>query len=677
MKAVFFCIFNNTMNYLKILFFATFTFIFFGKISSQISQGGDPYSFKNNLNVSINSYVVNQPSKNEIQLASIDSKEAYRVGILKSAELSLSKNGTWIQNLDGSKSCFLKIKSPSAIGLSLFFKNFNLPEESELFIYNENKKHIIGKFNSVSIANNELTHTQIVQGETLIIEYYEPLGTVGNLKVEINKIGYFFRGFEDYLEPYKDGNSNLSLNTRADFCQVDVACSPENVGWSEQIDAVIHFTYTDPNFIYVCSGSVINNTNQDCTPYILTAWHCGEPTANQNLSGYTWYWNYQKTSCQPNSNASNPSKGNQTMINGIVKATSGSGTLNNPPSSNQVAGSDFTLVELNTSIPSSYNAFYAGWDRGSGLNSSGVSIHHPDGSAKKISTFNSNLSSTNYNGGAFNAHWEVYWDPTTNGHGVTEGGSSGSPIFNQDKRIVGQLSGGSSICSNPDWYSDVYGKFSSNWTSNGTSSGAQLEPWLDPIGININSLDGTYSPCGGNSLNCIIGLYTDTINEGELIDFFGGSNSNSASWSWNLDVNGIGGVSPSTSSDQNPSAILYSNPGSFDVLLTVSSGQSTCLVDTVITVLPIDNTGLTMINQNEIEVFPNPNNGIFSIKVKGNLNLSGSIYNHIGQKVKTFKKLNQSNSKFEINMMNMNSGLYYIRLDNAPEYSYKLIISRN
>ena len=95
---------------------------------------------------------------------------------------------------------------------------------------------------------------------------------------------------------------------------------------------------------------------------------------------------------------------------------------------------------------------------------------------------------------------------------------------------------------------------------------------------------------------------------------------------------------------------MYSNPGSFDVLLTVSSGQSTCLVDTVITVLPIDNTGLTMINQNEIEVFPNPNNGVFSIKVKGNLNLSGSIYNHIGQKVKTFKKLNQSNSKFETNI---------------------------
>ena len=109
----------------------------------------------------------------------------------------------------------------------------------------------------------------------------------------------------------------------------------------------------------------------------------------------------------------------------------------------------------------------------------------------------------------------------------------------------------------------------------------------------------------------------------------------------------------------------------------MSSGQSTCLVDTVITVLPIDNTGLTMINQNEIKVFPNPNNGIFSINIKGNLKLSGSIYNHIGQKVKTLKKMNQSYSKFEINMSNMKAGLYYLRLDNAPDYSYKLIISKN
>ena len=57
-----------------------------------------------------------------------------------------------------------------------------------------------------------------------------------------------------------------------------------------------------------------------------------------------------------------------------------------------------------------------------------------------------------------------FWDATTNGHGVTEGGSSGSPIFNQNGRIVGQLSGGSSFGNNTS-ASDLYGKVFTNWVS--------------------------------------------------------------------------------------------------------------------------------------------------------------------------------------------------------------------
>ena len=525
------------------------------------------------------------------------------------------------------------------------------------------------------IIVNQLTHTQIVQGDKIIIEYYEPKNTIETLKVEIEKIGYYFRGFEDYLKPFQSFNDNTSVSNRADFCQVDVACSPENIGWSEQIDAVVHFTYTDPNFIYVCSGSVINNTNQDCKPYILTAWHCGEPTANLNLNGYTWYWNYQKTSCQPNSNSSNPSKGNQTMINGMVKATSGSGTLNNPPASNQVAGSDFTLIELNSAIPTTYNAFYAGWDRGN-LSSSGVGIHHPDGSAKKISTYTSNLSSTTYNGGAFNAHWNVYWTATINGHGITEGGSSGSPLFNQNKRIVGQLSGGTTFCSTPNT-PDLYGKFSTNWTNNGTSAQSQLEPWLDPNGINLSYLEGTYSPCGGNSLGCEISLFTDSINEGEVLDFYGSTNANSANWSWDFDVAGLGGVTPTTSNNQNPSSILFSNSGLFDVRLTVSSGQSNCTVDTVIKVIPIDNTGILNSHFEEILIFPNPNNGVFTITSKNMSSLNGEIYNQLGQSVLKFENLKSSSGQFEFNLKNMKAGWYFLKLENHPEFFYKIIISNN
>ena len=660
------------MNYTKINLISILSILFFGSYQCQISQGGTPYSFTENINTPINEYLIEAPSFKEIEFAKIDEKQTYKVGIIQSTNLSLIKNGTWINHSNGSKSGFLKIRCKAAIGLSLFFEDFSIPEGAEMFIYNSNKKHLIGEFNSITNSNNLLTHTQVIEGEVITIEYFEPSYSTGHLKIEINKVGYIFRGFEDYLEPFKSKTTSFSPKS-AEFCQVDVACSPENIGWTEQIDAVVHFTYTDPNYIYVCSSSVINNSSQDCTPYIFTAWHCGEPTANQNLSGYTWYWNYQKTSCQPNANASNPSKGNQTMINGVVKATSGSGILNNPPASNQVAGSDFTLVELNTNIPSTYNAYFAGWDRSNSLVSSGVGIHHPNGSAKKISTFNSSLASSSYNGGAFNAHWEVYWDATSNGHGVTEGGSSGSPIFNQDKRIVGQLSGGGSICSNPDWYSDEYGKFSTSWTSNGSSNGAQLEPWLDPMSLNINSIDGTYPPGGASSLNCIIGLYTDSVDQGNPMDFFGGSNSGTASYSWDFDINGLGGVSPTTSTAQDPGGVIFNNSGNFNVQLTVISGQGVCTKDTLIKVS--SNTGVNNYGNYPKMVFPNPNNGIFNL----DLNISdykklgkGFIFNSIGELALEID-LNSSNN-LTINLKDNGPGIYYLKFEKKPFKSLKIIV---
>jgi hypothetical protein len=246
---------------------------------------------------------------------------------------------------------------------------------------------------------------------------------------------------------------------------------------------------------------MINNTAEDYTPYVLTAWHCGEPSAGATLSGWVWYWKYQKTTCNPGAgNQTNQGTGNKTMGGGTVKASSGSGTLNNPPGNNQVAGSDFYLVQLQTSPPSSYDAYYAGGDRSNVAATSGVGIHHPSGAAKKISTYTASLNSATYNGGASNAHWSVKWSSTSNGHGVTEGGSSGSPIFNENGHVVGQLSGGSSYCTNTNG-SDLYGKFYSNWDLNGTTSGSQLEPWLDPSSTGTTTLDGIYKPGTSAAIN--------------------------------------------------------------------------------------------------------------------------------------------------------------------------------
>ena len=573
---------------------------------SQISEGGAPYSFTHRTPMQIDEAEIKAPTNAEIQQATLNNKLSYCVGVLKDVNLSQDTAGTWVTNYDGSRSWFLKITCKDAIGLTLHYNNLFIPQGGSLFLYNENKNHILGKFTSSRNFNNPITHTQIVEGESTIIEYHEPKGTKEKLSISINQLGYIFRGFEDYLSHFNSGK--LNKLTKADPCQVDVACSPENNGWSSQIDAVVHFTFIQQNYVYVCSASVINNTAQDCTPYILTAWHCGDHTANQNLSGYTWYWNYQKTSCQPNNNGTNPSKGNETMINGTVRSTSGSGTLNNPPGNNQLAGSDFTLIELSNNIPNSYNAYYAGWDRSNSSASSGVSIHHPAGSAKKISTFTSSLSNATYNGGAYNAHWAVNWSATTNGHGVTEGGSSGSPIFNQSKRIVGQLSGGSSTCNSPN-YSDLYGKMSENWTSNGTSNGAQLAYWLDPTNSNATYMDGTYAPCGTSSLSCSISQTANSITTGGTVNFSGNSSSSNNTWSWNFDVSGIGGASPSTSSSQNPNNITFNNPGTYDIQLTVTSGGQTCTSTSTVSVT--NNATCPQLNNVQtgqaLTVYPNPN----------------------------------------------------------------------
>ena len=73
---------------------------------------------------------------------------------------------------------------------------------------------------------------------------------------------------------------------------------------------------------------------------------------------------------------------------------------------------------MNYKVPFSYNAYYNGWLRsGSAV---GVSIHHPSGDPKKISTYTQALQSANWTGGNSGTHWRVYWSATANGHGVTE-----------------------------------------------------------------------------------------------------------------------------------------------------------------------------------------------------------------------------------------------------------------
>lgn len=474
---------------MKRLTFAFFAVLFFSVITlkAQISQGGQPYSFTHQLestDAALPAQMITSP--NVANLKSEDTRNdksgnPLRYAVLQKTNLTLENTGQWTTLDNGDRIWRLKISSPNAKAINLLYSDFHLPEGAHFFIYNEEKTEIIGAFTSINNKPNGLFATGNVTGSTSILEYYEPAAVQGEGRIDISKIGYAYRLAQARLEKSSEP------------CEVDVNCSEGN-NWQTQKKGVVRISIVAGGDQFWCTGSLINNTNQDCKPYVLTALHCGLDSNNSDFAQYIFYFNYESSGCGSGSAPQNKS------ITGCVKRSdSGDGGGDN--------GSDFMLVEITNTIPSAYNPYYNGWNANNTASSSGVSIHHPAGDRKKISTYKTNLKSGSWEN-ANGSHWEVKWEATANGHGVTEGGSSGSPIFNNAGLIVGQLTGGASYCNTPQ-AGDLYGKMSYNWSSN---PGGKLKQWLDPSNSGQKVLNGSFAPCsGGSTATCSDGIQ----NQGE------------------------------------------------------------------------------------------------------------------------------------------------------------------
>ena len=279
----------------------------------------------------------------------------------------------------------------------------------------------------------------------------------------IGQIGYFWKSFEGI--------------SSSGYCEVDVNCS-EGEKWEDEKNGIVRLLFKRSSSSIYCSGTLVNNTSRDCRPFILTAEHCAENVTKDGLNQSIAFFNYEKAIC----NAGNANSDN--TISGMTLRASTS--FSN--------GSDIMLLELNEEIPPEYNPYYNGWNKLDELYlGGGVSIHHPKGDVKKISTYQSDMITADESGINDNAFWQVNRVKTENGHGVTEVGSSGAPVFNNEKLVVGALSVGTSYCSSPE-DPDFYGKISYSWNYQLDSS-KRLDVWLDPLETSQEYLSGSYFPC--------------------------------------------------------------------------------------------------------------------------------------------------------------------------------------
>lgn len=457
---------------------------------AQINIGGEPESFRNSNFI--------KPLEH-IQVPALDldfvrSQDKVRVqGSFEasarkvSVNVGLNNSGTWTVLASGDRVWRAFIEAQGALATELFFDEYQLPEGATLYIHDPAGEQLLGGFTN---ANNQVSGrfaTDLILGPSCILEYYEPAAVAGEGILHVSSLGYSYK------------QVHAPAMAKADDCEVDVACSESN-GWGDQVSSVVRLRTVDGNLIGWCTGSVVNNTAQDCTPFVLTAMHCGETASNADFQDWKFYFNYQRPSC-----GFGPATAGQVITGSFHRADSNDG--------GGTSGSDFLLVEIDTDIPTNYAPFYAGWDASGVGSNSGVCVHQPNGDEKKISTYTNNILTISLPG-SVGAYWRVVWSATVNGHGVTEEGSSGSPLFNDQKHIIGTLTAGESYCNSvvPGGQNqpDYFGKMSYHWDDNSNPTD-DLKEFLDPTNSGATTLDGSFDPC-----NAAIGIEENDFSNLEL-----------------------------------------------------------------------------------------------------------------------------------------------------------------
>lgn len=362
-------------------------------------------------------------------------------------EIDIKKDSRIIRK-DNRNYYYISVHSEGAYSLNFTLTQCYLPKGGKLFVIDK-QGNSIGAFTHINNKDSGTLPIAPMLGDKITIEYSEPTNAgTGNLV--ITRVGHDFKGI-----------LKNNLKSESSSCNVDINCTEGN-NWQKEKQSVCKLIINNTEH---CTGALVNNTAKDKTPYLLTANHCidSEYLAQNTI----FYFNYEATKC-----GEKTAEVNQSIAGATLIAT---------PKNDSI---DFALIKLSQIPPREYNPYYAGWDASGKSDAYNVAIHHPRGDVKKISIDEDRVVTTDY-GKLFEkyTHWLVQdWEI-----GTTEGGSSGGPLFNKDKRIIGILSGGDANCTTP--VNDYYQKISAAYKMY-PAIDESLIHWLNPVGSNLPYMDG-------------------------------------------------------------------------------------------------------------------------------------------------------------------------------------------
>jgi len=450
---------------------------------------------------------------------------------------ALDFRGQW-STANGVSSLKIPVSADDAHSLSFGFDDVFLPAGAKLFIYDESGDQVLGPYTDKDHNTARELWTPVIEGEKAYIEVNVPEANQKHVRFNLKAVNQGYRGFTK-ADQLKSGS-----------CNIDVVCARAD-DWRDEIRSVASFSFTSGGSSFVCTGSMINNTAQDSKPYFLTANHC--VSTETVVNSMVFYWNYETSTCQgvPDGNRLANSQSGATM-----KATWEPG--------------DLTLVELDADPDEAFNVHWAGWDNEDVAPASAVAIHHPAGDEKRISFDEDPLLITEYLedlATANGTHLRVgAWE-----EGTTEGGSSGSAIWNADKQIVGLLTGGFASCNaptEPDWY----GRVALHWEGGGTPA-SQLKAWLDPGNTGAVSLNGS-DGCAAPTVSFTASPSSDQ-EVGQAITFTSNVTGGGSQYTYAWDFDGDGTVDSTDASPVYTYNEVYIGDVSLEVSESDCSGSAT------------------------------------------------------------------------------------------------------
>ncbi|MFC2100249.1 protease, partial [Bacteroidota bacterium] len=267
-----------------------FLLLFIADIQGQISQGGIPPSF-------IEQGITNNIEMEEISLADLSTiikevenneKEGtlYKFAKMIPVDFSMNNSGTWTDFPSGARIWRLKIIAYGALALGIYYDQFWLPKESRLYLYSEDKEQVIGAFTDLNNSESGLFANELLKGDVVYLEYYEPKPLAESPVIRITEVAYAFRSVGYLYEKDTKGFGD------SDACEVNINCSEGN-NWQLQKRGAVRISVKEGSFLGWCSGSLVNNVRQDKTPYVLTADHCGGNASTSDLNQWVFNFNYE------------------------------------------------------------------------------------------------------------------------------------------------------------------------------------------------------------------------------------------------------------------------------------------------------------------------------------------------------------------------------------------------